>query len=374
MSATALTLDETLATLAKLQAAEARAIAAEMALSRQCDNMAFVLNHANLHNWHDKFSAELAEDRTPDLPAAREMVEKAAKWDQAISVKVALESKLTEALKAKVGMNGYDFEIAAVLLGSLLEAAFQAPDVVNGLVCSAVLKDGGEILVEARHRTGEPYVKMAEGWRRKAEEWEEIATALENDDLNELPLPERVASAVRGIYTLIETADTLRTRLAESEALMERLRDALDPFRRVYRISKPLVDAGRLNDGSLPHEFVPGGWPTLGDFRRAEEACALTPAAALAEYRDGVAPEVCICSAVKSADGRIMRGHRHHDCIRAMRDRGWSVSSKRELQGFITSSNRFVSRVEALALQKKAGILSAQGAYRNSELFSEDLY
>ena len=86
------------------------------------------------------------------------------------------------------------------------------------------------------------------------------------------------------------------------------------------------------------------------------------------------AKEVCICSAVKSADGLIMRGQRHHDCIRSMRDMNWSVSNKPELQGFITSRNRFVSRVEALAIQKEAGIPSAQGEYRSNELFSEDLY
>lgn len=35
----------------------------EAALIRQCDNMAFVVNHATLHNWHDKFVSELEQDR-----------------------------------------------------------------------------------------------------------------------------------------------------------------------------------------------------------------------------------------------------------------------------------------------------------------------
>lgn len=33
------------------------------ALDRQCDNMAFVLNRVDLHGFHDKFDAELTEDR-----------------------------------------------------------------------------------------------------------------------------------------------------------------------------------------------------------------------------------------------------------------------------------------------------------------------
>lgn len=35
----------------------------EGALRRQADNMAFVVNHASLYAWHDKFVAELEEDR-----------------------------------------------------------------------------------------------------------------------------------------------------------------------------------------------------------------------------------------------------------------------------------------------------------------------
>jgi hypothetical protein len=36
----------------------------EAALTRQGDNMAFVLNHMDVKNWYDKFTTELAEDRT----------------------------------------------------------------------------------------------------------------------------------------------------------------------------------------------------------------------------------------------------------------------------------------------------------------------
>jgi len=40
------------------------AVAWREALDRQCDNMAFLLNHAPIvQQWYDKFTAELAEDR-----------------------------------------------------------------------------------------------------------------------------------------------------------------------------------------------------------------------------------------------------------------------------------------------------------------------
>lgn len=49
----------------------------EAALTRQCDNMAFVLNRVDLHGFHTKFSTELDADRAalaageglaPELP------------------------------------------------------------------------------------------------------------------------------------------------------------------------------------------------------------------------------------------------------------------------------------------------------------------
>ena len=53
--------------------------------------------------------------------------------------------------------------------------------------------------------------------------------------------------------------------------------------------------------------------------------------------------------------------------------------NKKETQGFVTSRNRFVNRVEALRLQKEAGIPSADptsknGVYKYGDLYSEDLY
>lgn len=96
--------------------------------------------------------------------------------------------------------------------------------------------------------------------------------------------------------------------------------------------------------------------------------------------------EIVICSAVKVGK-RIWRGHRHGHALQAMRDelsgggmaekelRSFYIGDGKIKQGFITSENRFVSREEALKLQKAAGIKSVdKSGYRKDELFSEDLY
>lgn len=90
--------------------------------------------------------------------------------------------------------------------------------------------------------------------------------------------------------------------------------------------------------------------------------------------------EIVICSAVKF-NGKILRGHRHADCFStARRMRIDTTYSKSNIQGFITSENRFVDRKEGYQIQKNAGIPSFIGqthpkeAYLNEELYSEDLY
>jgi len=85
--------------------------------------------------------------------------------------------------------------------------------------------------------------------------------------------------------------------------------------------------------------------------------------------------EICICAAVKSKDGQIIRGHRHGDCIQTMIRMKLEPSPKAESQGFITSKNRFVGREDGRILQDKAGIKSVdKDGYRGKTLFSEDLY
>lgn len=100
-----------------------------------------------------------------------------------------------------------------------------------------------------------------------------------------------------------------------------------------------------------------------------------------------LAHEIVICSAVRLNDGYIVRGHRHDDAMRAAAARGdypqrQHGPMRADQQGFVTSRNRFVSRHEAMALQKAAGIPSADlvakgyrdTSLRGDTLFSEDVY
>jgi len=105
---------------------------------------------------------------------------------------------------------------------------------------------------------------------------------------------------------------------------------------------------------------------------------ARRPSSALPE---GGLPELCICAAIRLPDGRVIRGHRHHNCFAAIAelatvDASIPSQSERFEQGFVTSRNRFVDRVEGLALQRAAGIPSADPVRKGygNQLFSEDLY
>lgn len=83
--------------------------------------------------------------------------------------------------------------------------------------------------------------------------------------------------------------------------------------------------------------------------------------------------EFCVCAAIRLADGRIIRGHRHDDCIQTALKWGVQPTRHSDVQGFVTSRNRFVDRKEGMAIQQAAGIESIVG-YRGEILFSEDLY
>lgn len=86
-------------------------------------------------------------------------------------------------------------------------------------------------------------------------------------------------------------------------------------------------------------------------------------------------PEVCLCAAVRCADGSIFRGHRHGDALRAAGEAGHNVRPPSAEQGFLTSRGRFVTRREGLIVQDTAGVPSADPrGYRYDMLYSEDLY
>lgn len=83
--------------------------------------------------------------------------------------------------------------------------------------------------------------------------------------------------------------------------------------------------------------------------------------------------EIVICSAIKTKNGLIIRGHRHADAI--MTANRMKLDLTEYQQGFITSNNRYVSREEGRILQDKAGIKSVDPeGYHGTTLFSEDLY
>ena len=90
--------------------------------------------------------------------------------------------------------------------------------------------------------------------------------------------------------------------------------------------------------------------------------------------------EICICAAIKMKDDYIIRGHRHSDCIRTAEQIPRYKKDGRpfgENQGFVTSRNRYVDRIEGAKLQKAAGIESKMPEGQESfhgELYSEDLY
>lgn len=81
--------------------------------------------------------------------------------------------------------------------------------------------------------------------------------------------------------------------------------------------------------------------------------------------------EIIICAAIKDDYNRVFRGHHHHDCIRTLRNAPSGVE-RHFTEGFITSTNRFVERREAMDIQINAGKMPESD--RGVDLFSEDLY
>lgn len=82
-------------------------------------------------------------------------------------------------------------------------------------------------------------------------------------------------------------------------------------------------------------------------------------------------PEIVICAAIAATNGQVIRCHRHHHGLRVLRE----MSLQPMAQGFVTSRNRFVTREDALRIQKAAGVESkSPDGYRVGQLFSEDLY
>lgn len=86
--------------------------------------------------------------------------------------------------------------------------------------------------------------------------------------------------------------------------------------------------------------------------------------------------ELCICAAVKTECGEVIRGHRHADCFTAIMSRNKKILKEQGAQGFITSTGRYVDRAEGAKLLRGAGIKSRAGFVFEMDdiLTSEDLY
>lgn len=68
--------------------------------------------------------------------------------------------------------------------------------------------------------------------------------------------------------------------------------------------------------------------------------------------------EMVICAAVRTLEGRIIRGHRHTDCFNTIKDLNLIYSNIPEDQGYLTSKNRYVVREEGERIFKENGSVS----------------
>lgn len=91
--------------------------------------------------------------------------------------------------------------------------------------------------------------------------------------------------------------------------------------------------------------------------------------------------EFIICAAIKHEDtGKIFYGHRHYHCLEASNgELSWTLNRQQimkinRIQGFITNTNRFVNREEALIIALKNNQVLDKNEIRGSKLYSEDLY
>lgn len=90
------------------------------------------------------------------------------------------------------------------------------------------------------------------------------------------------------------------------------------------------------------------------------------------EILDNIYQERIDCSAIKYSDA-IFLGRRHCDCFRVAATKNKRYSKSREEQGFWTTKNRFVDRVEAKLIAIRSNQLLPR-ASKGYILYSEDIY
>ncbi len=95
-------------------------------------------------------------------------------------------------------------------------------------------------------------------------------------------------------------------------------------------------------------------------------------------YDDGI-ENTHSCKNIKT--GFVICGRRHHNCIATFAkmvgfpyDENGIKLMQTEQQGFITNTDRWVDRLEALKIAKEANQLITEEGNEKLGLFSEDLY
>ena len=91
--------------------------------------------------------------------------------------------------------------------------------------------------------------------------------------------------------------------------------------------------------------------------------------------------ERIICAAIQIADtGKVFYGHRHDQCINSLNSElSWTMNRQqiaqvKKVQGFVTTSGRFVNRRDALIIALENNQVLDKREIRGDELYSEDLY
>lgn len=88
---------------------------------------------------------------------------------------------------------------------------------------------------------------------------------------------------------------------------------------------------------------------------------------------------ICAAIYIPSLD-KIYYGHRHNHCLEAANgELSWTrsrkeISSIAVIQGFVTNTNRFVTREEALIIALANNQVLDKEQIRGKQLYSEDLY
>jgi hypothetical protein len=228
-----------------------------------------------------------------------------------------------------------------------------------------------------------------------------------------MPVTSEQLSAVSGGLKVSKLCpgclETVLKALAESQkvdagnrdwdAAFEFAREAIESLplaapQQLYRIEETSV--AQLEAEALAHRGVPDdldAWArrlaadsvAAGEYESAAPTRQVEMVKEVANgerrFRDVAAPPVepftreqCVCAAIQFENGYVIRGHRHNDCLRTAGDipidhRPTGIP----VQGFMTTHNRFVERVEARELQEAAGVLPKRGGYQH-ELYSEDIY